>query len=200
MRIILTALIIFAFTATVSAETLDYSKLEPEHFNNLENKMEFSDEKGNNYRIKNSDYSRGLYIQVTVNGNRKWEKHGAYYSIYNGRVSGMITYAYGKREGVKETYNHDGITTFRTYYQNDLKHGSWEQFNDKGVKVAECTYVKNEKQGKYYNYAGGNLNFEKIYVDDKRHGESLQYDTTTGKLVAKTMYNMGNKVGKTQWY
>mgnify|MGYP000212130832 CR=1 FL=1 len=201
MKTLLAVLMALAFIGSAIAEPFDYTKIKPEHYKNLADKSEFTDKNGEKFKIKNTNFQKGLYIQITSNGRKQWKKHGVFYSIRSdGTVYEMVTYSFGKKDGLKESYNNKGIVKFRYYYKNNQKHGSWTQFNDKGVKVSEATYEYDLEQGKVYNYSNGKLHFEKDYVDGKRHGEVLQYNTSSGKLVARSQYNKGKKIGKTQWY
>ncbi len=201
MRVLFAALMTLVLVGPAFSDSFDYTRIKPEHFKELTDKSEFTDKDGRYFKIKNTDSQKGLYIQVTTNGKSKWVKHGVFYSMReDGSVSEMVTYSFGKKEGIKESYNKKGIVTFRYYYKDNLKHGSWTQFNDKGIKVSEATYEHDLKQGKAYDYYNGKLQFEKDYVDGKRHGEVIQYSTSTGKVVARSQYNNGKKVGKTQWY
>jgi len=201
MKALLAVLIAFVFIGSAIAEPFDYTKIKPEHYKNLTDESEFIDKDGENFKIKNTNSQKGLYIQVTINGRNKWKKHGVFYSIRSdGTVYEMVTYLFGKKDGLKESYNSKGIVKFRYYYKNNQKHGSWTQFNDKGVKVSEATYEHGLKQGKVKDYYNEKLHFEKDYVDGKRHGQVIQYNTSSGRVVARSHYNKGKKIGKTQWY
>jgi len=199
MKQLFASVLLFVLSMSALAESFDYTQIKPEQYNKLENKSEFTDKEGFTFRIEKTDSSRGLYIQDTSTGSKKWKKHGVFYSYYDGRLTELVTYSYGKKEGLRESYNKKGIVVFRENYHNGSKHGSWEQFNDKGKLVEECTYENGLKQGKLYSYYNGKVNFEKDYVDGKLHGEVLQYNSK-GKLVARTKYSNGKQVGKTEWY
>jgi hypothetical protein len=73
----------------VEKQKLDYSKLKPEHFSNLEHKMEFSDDEGNSYRVLNTDRNRCLEIRVTVGESKRWRKHGACYTFSRGKKTSV---------------------------------------------------------------------------------------------------------------
>ena len=202
MKFLAIVLSIF-FTSTIHAaeqsQPFDYTKIKPEHFDKLEDKQRFTDEQGLTFKIENTKYARGIYIQHEVNGTKRWKKHGAFYRLYEGRVTEMQEYVLGEKHGLRETYRKDGKVQFREHYQHDKKHGLWEQFNDKGNKVAQCDYVANQKHGKCYDYhSNGEINFDKDYVNGKRHGQVLQY-RDNGKLVGRSTYNEGKQVGKTIW-
>lgn len=185
----------------LAAEDIDYSKLKPEHFDKLQDKMQFHDKQtGQNYKVSNHEFSRGLYIEVVKNKSKKWVKHGAFYTIYKGRVTQLVTYHHGDRHGVSESYNKKGIVQFRKHYVKGVQEGLWEQFNDKGEKVAECMYREGRRNGQCYDYYEGKLEWKHDYVDGKRHGKTLQYDTRTGKLISSAQYKRGKMVGKRQWH
>ncbi|MGH1371235.1 MAG: toxin-antitoxin system YwqK family antitoxin [Cellvibrionaceae bacterium] len=199
MRNWIVFIVALSFSSGLWSAPFDYTKIKPEHYKDLKHRSEFVDKDGQSFRIENSEYSKGLYIQVVKNGSKKWRKHGVFYSYYKGKMTEMETYSYGKREGLRESYQGKGVINFREYYQNGRRHGSWEQFNSKGKLVAQCNYSNGDKQGKYYSYYNGKVDFEKDYVDNKLHGEVIQFNSK-GKIVARTQYSKGKQVGKTQWY
>ena len=199
MKTTLFAIILLWCLFPAWAESFDYTKITPEQLNKLDDKSEFTDNEGNKFRIENRDSSKGLYILENSNGSKRWEKHGVFYKYNKERLTEIITYSYGKKEGLREAYNRKGVVNFRHYYHLGRKHGISEQFNDKGKLVEKCTYENGLKQGKLYRYSNGKVYFEKDYFDGKLHGEVLQYNPK-GKVVSRTTYNKGKKVGKTQWY
>lgn len=198
------AIVVFIFLSysvhgAEQSAPFDYTKIKPEHFDKLQDKQQFTDEQGLTFKIENTKYARGIYIQHEENGKKRWKKHGAFYRLYEGRVTEMQEYVLGEKHGLRETYRKDGKVQFREHYQRNKKHGLWEQFNDKGNKVAQCDYVDNLKHGKCYDYhSNGEVQFDKDYVNGKRHGQVLQY-RDNGKLVGRTTYNQGKQVGKTVW-
>lgn len=189
---------ILVFSQSVWSSSFDYTQIKPEHYEKLEHRSEFTDKDGESFRVENTDSSKGLSIQLSVNGSKKWKKHGVFYRYYEGRMTEMVTYSYGRKDGLRESYNKKGVVKFRSYYQDGKLHGNWEQFNDKGKLVEQCNYVKGLKQGKLYSYYNGKVDFVKDYVDGKLHGEVLQYNSKE-KLVSRTKYSKGKQVGKTQW-
>lgn len=199
MKASLMAVALLLWSCSTLAESFDYSQIKPEHYEKLEDKSEFTDKEGNTFKIENRDSSKGLYIQEMSNGKKKWKRHGVFYKFYEGRLTELVTYSYGVKEGLREAYNRKGVVNFRHYYHLGRKHGSSEQFNDKGQLVEKCTYENGLKQGKLYSYYNEKVDFEKDYVDGKLHGEVLQYNYK-GKLVSRTTYNKGKQVGKTEWY
>jgi antitoxin component YwqK of YwqJK toxin-antitoxin module len=201
MKVVFTALILFAVAGAAIADSFDYTKIKPEQYNDLKDKSEFIDKEGRTFRISNTSYEKGTYIQITVNGVKRWRKHGVFYTVMkDGWISEKHTYSFGKKDGLSETYNKKGIVKERSYYKGGRQHGSSTQFDDKGIKTMECTYENGLKQGKLYRYVDGKLHFEEDYEKGQLHGEVLQYNTSTGKLVARTHYSRGKKVGDTQWY
>ena len=109
---------------SLASEKFDYTKIKPEHYKDLKHNSEFTDETGNNFRILNSDSTKGLQIQVIENGKKKWKRHGAYYRFYNGKLTELITYSYGKKDGVRESYNKKGVVNFRDLYKTCLLYTS----------------------------------------------------------------------------
>ena len=184
---------------SVLAESFDYTQIKPEHYKKLEHRSEFTDKQGFHFRIENTDSIKGLYVQEVENGKLKWKKHGVFYKYYKGRLTELVTYSYGKKDGLRESYNNKTIVTYRDNYQSGQKHGVSQQFNDKGDKVDESTYINGRRQGKRYSYNNKKKHFESDYVDGKRHGEVLQYNLN-GKIVARTKYSNDKQVGKTQSY
>lgn len=199
LAVVLSIFLISTAHTAEQAEPFDYTKIKPEYFDKLQDKQQFTDEQGLTFKIKNTKYARGIYIQHEENGKKRWKKHGAFYRLYDGRVTEMQEYVRGEKHGLHESYRKDGKVQFRTQYQRNQKHGLWEQFSNKGNKVAQCDYVNNQKHGKCYGYhSNGKVQFDKDYVNGKRHGQVLQY-RDTGKLVGRSTYKEGKKVGKTEW-
>lgn len=188
----------FTFSAKGQESDFDPNKLKAEYFQDekVKDGLIFNDNEGNSYRVKNSDYSRGVYIKK----DDKWLKHGAFYSISNGRVTSKTTYSYGKKHGPYEAYHSNGKIQFEYSYQNNLKEGKWYQYRDNGTLFEECEYKNGIKEGKQITYhSNEKQQFVSTYVNGNRHGESLQYNDK-GKLVARSQYNDGKKIGKTEWY
>lgn len=202
MKLLVIVLSIFLISATDAAEKakpFDYTKIKPEHFDKLEDKQQFTDEQGLTFKIENTKSSRGIYIQHEENGKKSWKKHGAFYRLYEGRVTEMQEYVLGEKHGLRERYRKDGKVQFREHYQRNMEHGVSEQFNDKGNIFARCDYVEGKKYGKCYQYhSNGEVNFEKDYVNGQLHGQVLQF-RSNGKLVGRSTYKEGKQVGKTEW-
>ena len=136
MKALLVILMGFVFIGSAIAEPFDYTKVKPEHYKNLANKSEFTDKDGQSFKIKNTKSQKGLYIQVSINGHNKWKKHGVFYSMRSdGTLYEMVTYSFGEKEGLKESYTSKGIVQFRSYYEDNKKHGSWTQFNYKARQM-----------------------------------------------------------------
>jgi len=190
--------ILLLVTLAVDAKPFDAYSLKPEDYSKIENKKEFVDQQGYVFRVENTDSVKGTYIQEVDNGKVKWKKHGVFYKYYEGNLSELVTYSYGKKHGLKETYNRKGVIRFRSHYRFNNEDGVSEQYNDKGEKVNEATYVNGLKQGKSYSYYNNKISFERNYSDGKLHGTVLQYNSK-GRVVARTSYNRGKQVGKTEW-
>lgn len=189
-------------TALLAAKPFDYGKVKPEDYKKLKNESIVQDKSGETFKIKNTPTEKGAYIQVIKKKRTKWKRHGPFYYFRkkDGTLKELITYSYGKKEGLREEYTKKGTITLTANYENNHPVGEWTQFNSKGKKTMECFYDDNgKKQGKLREYYNGVLHFEKDYKEGKIHGEVKQYDTETGKLVAITQYKKGKKIGKTRW-
>lgn len=201
MTVILSGAVLYASTAFAADKAFDYTKVKPEHYAKLKNKSQFTDKQGDTYKVKNTKYKKGLYIQIIENGRSKWKKHGRFYSVSSssGKTTGFVTYHYGVKEGPAESYNSEGQVKFKKYFKNNKLEGPWQQFTDKGKLFEERVYVNGKKHGKQITYhSNGQPNFTSTYVQGKREGESYQYNDK-GKLIAKKVYVNGKKIGKTQW-
>lgn len=201
MKAALFALFFWLTPVMVCAGSFDYSQLQPEHFLKLKHQSQFIDHAGDTFRIENTVTRRGLYIQQTINGQKRWRKHGVFYVFTRtGWLASMTTYAYGLKEGLEQTYNRKGVVKFKAYYQKNYRHGPQTRYNDMGEKISECHFDRGLKQGKQYDYRQGKLLYETDYVDGKRHGESLHYDIESGQLYSRKLFRKGKQVGKTQWH
>lgn len=194
LLIILTTLAFAQFAAAQNTETINYSNLPVEAFDKLEDGSQFVDQTTfETYKITNTERQKGLSIQTNVNGNTRYVKHGVFYSFYNGKKSELITYDYGKRDGIQESYNDKGITKFQHVNKNNQKEGLSKQWTDRGELVRETPYVGGRKNGTDKQYRSGKLIFKTEYVDGKRHGTHLQYNDA-GKEVARKTYVKGKVV------
>lgn len=180
-----------------AAQDFNPNNLQPEYFNSKEvvNKMEFQ-ESGETYRVTNSDYSRGVSIKV---GN-SWKKHGVWYSMYEGRITGKSYYEKGLRNGPKEDYHRNGEVQFFQMYKDSKRHGKYYQYRDDGTMSNEANYEYGLKEGEEKDYErSGNVQFRKTWKNGKLHGTKYQYNSK-GKIVAETVYQDGKQIGKTKWY
>jgi len=195
---IVLGVLIFSSSVQAQASSFDPNLLKAEYFNDegVKEGLVFDDKKGNTFKIKNSKYSRGLYIQH----DGKWLKHGVFYSVSSGRVTSKTMYFYGKKHGEHLGYHSNGKTQFQYYYNQGKKEGKWYQYRDDGSLFEEKVYENGVIEGTKISYhSNGVKNFVSTYINGKRNGESFQYNDD-GELVGKSQYNMGKKVGKTQWY
>jgi len=209
MKSVYTLIVVFVLSylmsfASIAAaqKAFDYTQVKPEHYAKLEHKSQFTDKQGDTYKIHNTKYSKGLYIQITENGRSKWKKHGRFYSISSssGKTTGFVTYHYGTKEGPAESYNSKGQVKFKKLFKDGVLEGPWQQFTDKGKLFEECVYVAGKKHGQQITYhSNGQPQFTSTYVEGKREGETLQYNDK-GKVVSKKIYKNGKQIGKTQWF
>lgn len=184
----------------VAAKKVDYSQLKASEFDSLKDGHVFTDNfSKETFKIINIRNERGLRVQVQEGEKKRWKRHGVLYRVRkDGSVSEKVSYEYGKKHGPHERYNKKAVTTDRTNFSNGVKHGEYQRFTDKGALFAEGQYVNGKKEGVWKEYNRGKLLFEKNYVQGKLHGLRLQYNTK-GKIVAKTRYKKGKKIGKTEW-
>jgi antitoxin component YwqK of YwqJK toxin-antitoxin module len=190
---------VLLINATVIGQKSDFNPntLKAEYFNDksIKNGLIFNDNEGRSYKIKNSEYSKGLYIKK----DNSWKKHGVFYFMSSGRVTSKTIYFYGKKHGIHEAYHSNGKIQFQYNYYNNLKEGKWYQYRDNGALIEEKSYKNNLIEGTKISYhSNGTKNFISTYVNGKREGERLQYNDK-GKLISISNYKMGNKIGKTQW-
>jgi antitoxin component YwqK of YwqJK toxin-antitoxin module len=196
---ILTLLCFILLTSNLNGQDTSHNPftLEPEHFNSekIKDGLEFNDNKGNTYKIKNNKYSKGLLIR----DGKKWQRHGVYYSYSSGRLTTKTTYRYGNKDGPYETYHSNGKKQFVCTYKNNMKEGKWYQYTNKGNIFEEVEYKQGKKNGIQITYhSNGKRNFVSTYVDGKRQGEKLQYNEK-GKLIARSQFKDGKQIGKTIW-
>ena len=181
-------------TFAQNSETYNYSNLPAEAFDKLENNSQFVDKTTNEtYKITNTEYQKGLSVQITENGRTRFVKHGVFYSFYKGKKSELKAYEYGIREGIQESYNSEGITKFQHMYKKGRKDGISKQWNDKGELVRKSMYADGLKNGTDEQYYNGKLNFKIEYKDGKKHGSYLQYNRN-GEVVSRKTYSNGKVV------
>lgn len=193
----LLGIVFLSFSLQAQNSNFDPYKLKAEYFKNKDVKdgLLFDDQKGNAFKIKNSEYSRGLYIKK----DGKWLKHGVFYSMTKGRVRAKTMYSYGKKHGAYESYHSNGKIQFQYNNKNNLKEGKWYQYRNDGSLFEEKVFKNGQIHGTKISYhLNGEKNFVSTYVNGKKHGERLQYNNK-GKLIGRSQFNMGKKVGKTQW-
>lgn len=197
-----TCLLVASPLNAATGKQVDYTNLKPEDYEGIEHKSEFVDSNtGETFRVKNDKYGRGLWIKVTEGDRSQWKRHGAYYELRSdGSVSAMKVYSYGSKEGTWESYTRKGGVKFRTRYVGNLRNGLYEHFTDRGKLFEQGEYKDNRKEGKWTQYYNGKVHFETSWQNGQRHGEKLQYSTSSGKVVARTTFQNGKQVGKTQWY
>lgn len=191
---------VLIFSITLHAQEFDFdpNKLKAEYFNDkgVKDGLVFNDKKGNTFKIKNNDYSRGLYIKH----EGKWLKHGVYYEMSSGRVTSKTLFVYGEKNGEYLAYHSNGNLNFRYHFNKGIKEGKWYQYRDDGSPFEEKEFKNGVIEGTKISYHPNGLKeYVSTYVNGKRHGETLGYNKE-GKLISGTKYNMGEKVGKTQWY
>ena len=161
---------------------------------------------GNVYRIVNTKYSRGRKIRMQDGKRTRWKKHGTFYSLRSkdGSIASQQDYHFGTKHGEYKTFTDKGSLKFHAYYEEGKLEGTYTHYRDDGTIFDEIPYKKGKKHGKkvqYHHKKGvtrAQPNFTTDYVEGKRHGEVLQYDYK-GKLLSRSTYQNGKKVGKTEW-
>lgn len=198
INIIIIGISILSIHSVYSQESIfEPFKLKIDYFNNknAKNGISFSDKKGNAFKIKNSNSSKGLFIKQ----GKKWIKHGNWYNLYNGRITRKTEYNFGKIHGTREIYHKNGKVQFEDQYVKNIKQGVSFQYREDGTKVYECPYVNGYKDGVKIEYLrNGKILFKKHFKKGKLNGEVIQYNSK-GEIVAKTQYKQGKKIGKTIW-
>jgi antitoxin component YwqK of YwqJK toxin-antitoxin module len=195
--LMLLSVMIVSNTIVAQESIFDPYKIEVEYFSDggVKDGLIFNDKKGDTYKIKNSDYNKGLYLKY----DGKFLKHGVFYSMSNGRVTSKTSYYYGKKHGEHLGYHSNGKIQFQYYYDNGKKNGKWYQYRDDESLFEEKEYKMGVLDGVKITYhSNGIKNFERTYINGLREGDTLQYNDK-GKLVGRTKYKMGKRVGKTQW-
>lgn len=178
------------------SDSFDPHKLKAEYFQQAKvaNGQQFSDQ-GESYKIKNSNYSKGLYVKH----DGRWLKHGAWFNLSSGRVSQKTQYHYGQRHGERINYRSDGQVRQERTYQKGVQTGTEYFYREDGSMSYEVPVVDGKWQGTKIEYhSNGSIAFKKNYKEGKLHGEYLQYNDE-GKIVARSQYQNGKQVGKTQW-
>lgn len=197
--------ITICFFGFAEAADFDPYNIKQAQFSGIANKTTFTDKDGTTYRTINTKRSQGVEILITRDGKKKWLKHGVLYQNHSsGQLKSRTNFRLGKKDGSYEAYSTKGVLKFERTYRNGLVDGKWYQYNEQGALTDEREYVLNKRHGKSYLYhtitgsKKGPINFEKSYKDGKKHGVESQY-SKKGKLVARRVYQDGNKVGKTEW-
>ena len=150
---------------------------------------------GQSYKVKNSAYAKGLYIRK----DNSWLKHGLFFALYKGKITSITSYAYGKKEGYYKAFHANGKLSFKYRYKNGLKHGRWYQYAKNGALMEEKSYHNGVMNGQKITYHdNGEKAFASTYVDGKLHGDKYVYNEN-GELIAKSQYEMGQKLGRTQY-
>ncbi|MCA8955797.1 MAG: hypothetical protein KDC87_06975 [Planctomycetes bacterium] len=205
LRVPAVLVVLLASAVPTYGQGLNPAALKARDFDKATDGSIFVGPKGNSFRVVKTKFDRGLLIRIQQGKREKWVRHGTFFSLArDGTVSSATDYVLGVKHGEHKSFNKRGVVKFHYHYVKGQIHGTWTQYRDDGSVVETVPYVHGRKHGKRYAYyhdkrrKQGPVNFATDFVDGKRHGESLQYDQN-GKLVSRTVYDKGNKVGKTQW-
>lgn len=94
----------------------------------------------------------------------------------------------GMLDGLTKIYFDDGQPEEIRSFQKGMKHGKWEKWNLKNVKIAEANYTENKKDGKWYIWDEfGTLRYDMTYKDGEKRGTWLMYDDK-GTLIDQKDY------------
>lgn len=70
------------------------------------------------------------------------KKHGVWKRWYdNGRLLNEATYENGQLQGAAVFYHPNGLVQFKGEYQNDVKVGFWQSFDEEGQQISKDEYI-----------------------------------------------------------
>lgn len=186
-------LTICAFVATGQESNVDPFKMEVEFYDvkGSEDRLEFSDKKGNTFRINKTPNSRGLYIKN--NGN--WVKHGVWYDLSDGIITKKTIFDFGKKNGLCVSYRKEnGKPRRESPYVNNVLEGTVIDYRSNGRVSQKCDYVGGKRNGKCTNYReDGSIVTTQEYKNNKWHGMRIYYNSK-GEAKSKDYYQNGKKV------
>ena len=124
--------------------------------NYLEDKLHgFSKEFDESYRL------RKIYIYK----NGELDNKQVVYNSYTGKPLREYNYVLGKKHGVENIYDLEGVKIASTTYKNDLKDGPYFEFF--GKKRVSGFFKKDLKYGRWVTESRGKIDIEEYYLDDK---------------------------------
>ena len=125
-----------------------------------------------------------------------------YYSYYTGTLSYRESYVQGRKEGPSEKFYPEGPRAELLYWENDMRHGRWEQFYEDSTLRLSAAYVMDQLNGPYRIFLrDGTVVLEGTYILGKKDGDWNYYDNE-GNLKHRLIYLNGeiqNEKELEQW-
>lgn len=75
----------------------------------------------------------------------------------NGSIKNEYKYVDEKLNGRFVQYRINGIIKYDGFYHNGLRYGIWNQYNERGEKICEEHYRRNEHHGSFITYNNGQI-------------------------------------------
>lgn len=138
-----------------------------------------------------------INAQITINEDglyydeyERWYT-GIYVEEYpDGVMKTQISISKGKKNGLMKLFYPDGSINELRMYKNNLMHGTWVTFNDKGIKTAEANYALDKKNGKWYIWdETGILRYDMTYFEGNKAGTWLMWNEK-GELISTKEYSL----------
>lgn len=118
-----------------------------------------------------------------------------YFDLEKTRVSAVIPYLDGLKEGVEILYHDNGNVKLETLYRQDIRNGEQREYASSGYLDRATPYVDNWEEGMAYSYyPDGTVASEMPYANGKKHGEWKTY-YPSGALKSEETYENGQRVG-----
>jgi antitoxin component YwqK of YwqJK toxin-antitoxin module len=129
--------------------------------------------------------AEGLYFKEQKDST--WN----YYSFYSGKLTATETFNKGLKNGVEKHFYESGQLSEVIEWQNNFKHGAWNQYFEDGTQKLKASNSFNKVTGLYtVCYPNGRLFILGHYIDNKRHGKWTFYEDD-GKVKTEIVYNYG---------
>lgn len=114
-----------------------------------------------------------------------------YYSYYSGAVTSTEMYVGGQKHGWEKKFYDSGQLAEEVEWNNNVKHGRWNQYFEDGVLKQLAFYSYGKVTGPYFFYwPNGNKYIQGQFVDNLRHGKWSFY-TDEGKIKWEIDYRYG---------
>lgn len=98
----------------------------------------------------------------------------------------------GRSTGVWTFYSPEGIVEKKISYRENLKNGSYQQFDSTGRLVLESFYRNDTLEGVSRAWRNGRLRSESKYTAGQKNGEEKIFDEADGRVV-ETIYYSNNE-------